>query len=154
MGPLHETKTRCWIACEQALRDALGVGRKKEGELATTSLEFEYLHRKSRCEMLISGNDVSNGVITLGAHVLSCVFQAVVASSSSFSRHAARTPRRAYSQATCWMAHDALGQEKKLSLYPFQGRTVVCPSARYFCTMKPFRAKGTLESWKKRAGTR
>ena len=30
------------------------------------SLEFEYLHRKSRCEMLICGDDISNDVITLG----------------------------------------------------------------------------------------
>ena len=30
------------------------------------SLEFEYLHRKSRCEMLIGGDDISNDVITLG----------------------------------------------------------------------------------------
>ena len=27
------------------------------------SLEFEYLHRKSRCKMLIGGNDISNDVI-------------------------------------------------------------------------------------------
>ena len=42
--------------------------REKEGELATTynSLEFEYLHRKSRCEMLIGRDDISNDVITLG----------------------------------------------------------------------------------------
>ena len=39
---------------------------QKEGELAITSLEFEYLHRKSRCEMLIGGDDISNDVITLG----------------------------------------------------------------------------------------
>ena len=50
---------------KQALRGNLAAGRKKEGELATTSLEFEYLHRKSRCEMLISGDDISNDVITL-----------------------------------------------------------------------------------------
>ena len=42
------------------------AGREEEGELATTSLEFEYLHRKSRCEMLIGGDDISNDVITLG----------------------------------------------------------------------------------------
>ena len=30
------------------------------------SLEFEYLHRKSRCEMLIAGDDISNDVTTLG----------------------------------------------------------------------------------------
>ena len=39
---------------------------EKEGELAITSLEFEYLHRKSRCEMLIGGDDISNDDITLG----------------------------------------------------------------------------------------
>ena len=37
------------------------MGREKERELETTSLEFEYLHRKSRCKTLIGG-----GVITLG----------------------------------------------------------------------------------------
>ena len=30
------------ITCEQALRGALAAGREKEGELATTSLEFEF----------------------------------------------------------------------------------------------------------------
>ena len=55
------------IACEQARRGALGGGAGKEGDLATTSLEFEYLHQKSRCEMLIGGDDISNEVITLGA---------------------------------------------------------------------------------------
>ena len=54
------------LACEQALRSALAAGREKEGELATTSLEFEYLHRKSRCEMLIGGDGISNDVITFG----------------------------------------------------------------------------------------
>ena len=53
------------LACEQALRGALVAVREKEGELATTSLEFEYLHRKSRCDMLISGDDICNDVITL-----------------------------------------------------------------------------------------
>ena len=55
-----------WLACEQALRGALAVGREKEGEVATTSLEFEYLHQKSRCQMLIDGEDISNDVIILG----------------------------------------------------------------------------------------
>ena len=32
----------------------LAAGREKERELATTSPEFEYPHRKSRCEMLIT----------------------------------------------------------------------------------------------------
>ena len=31
-----------WLACEQALWGALAVGQEKEGELATTSLEFEF----------------------------------------------------------------------------------------------------------------
>ena len=42
------------------------AGREKEGKLATTSLEFEYLHRKSRCEMLIGRDGISNDVITHG----------------------------------------------------------------------------------------
>ena len=56
---------RSLVACEQALRGTMAAGREKEEELATTSLEFEYLHRKSRCEMLIGGDDISNDVITL-----------------------------------------------------------------------------------------
>ena len=54
------------LVCEQALRGALVAGWGKEGELVTTSLEFEYLHQKSRCQMLIGGDDISNDVITLG----------------------------------------------------------------------------------------
>ena len=54
------------LACEQALQGALAVGQEKEGELTITSLEFEYLHRKNRCEMLIGGDDISNDVITFG----------------------------------------------------------------------------------------
>ena len=55
------------IACEQALWDALAARREKEvGLIATRSLEFEYMHRKSQCEMLIGGDDISNDVITLG----------------------------------------------------------------------------------------
>ena len=34
-------------ACEQALQGNLVAGREKDGELATTSLEFEYLQQKS-----------------------------------------------------------------------------------------------------------
>ena len=51
---------------EQALWGALAVGREKERELASTSLEFEFLHQKSRCEMLIGGDDISSDVINLG----------------------------------------------------------------------------------------
>ena len=54
------------LACEEALADALMAGWEKEGELATTSLEFEYLHRKSWCDMLIGGDDICNDIITLG----------------------------------------------------------------------------------------
>ena len=41
-------------------------GWEKEGELATTSLEFEWVHPKSQCGMLIGGDNISNDVITLG----------------------------------------------------------------------------------------
>ena len=64
------------LASEQALRGVLLAGREKKGELATTSLEFEYLHRKSRCEirceMLIGGdnNDLSS--------VFQCLFTFVL----------------------------------------------------------------------------
>ena len=54
------------LVYEQAPRGALAVGREKEGEPATTSLEFEHLHQKSRCQMLIGGDDISNDVINLG----------------------------------------------------------------------------------------
>ena len=56
-------------SCEQALRGVLAAGPEKGGELATTSLEFEYLHRKSRWEILIGGDD-----ITLGTYFLMFVF--------------------------------------------------------------------------------
>ena len=45
------------LACEQTLLGAMAAGREKEGELATTSLEFEYLHGKSQCEMLIGRDE-------------------------------------------------------------------------------------------------
>ena len=54
------------VACERALRGTLAVAREKKGELATASLNFEYLRRKSRWEMLIGGDDISNDIITLG----------------------------------------------------------------------------------------
>ena len=44
----------------------MAAGREKEGELSTTSLEFEFVHRRSRCKMLIRGDDISNNVITPG----------------------------------------------------------------------------------------
>ena len=44
MTSLQErTRTSLFIiACEQALRGALAARREKEGELATSSLEFEF----------------------------------------------------------------------------------------------------------------
>ena len=71
------------LVCKQALWGALAVGGEKEGELATTSLEVEYLHQKSRCEMLIGGDDISNDVITLGT-----CFSMFVLHSRSFPLHA------------------------------------------------------------------
>ena len=35
-------KVKCTVAYGQALRGALAAGREKKGELATTSLEFEF----------------------------------------------------------------------------------------------------------------
>ena len=34
-------------------------GWEREGEFATTSLEFEWVHPKSQCGMLIGGDDIS-----------------------------------------------------------------------------------------------
>ena len=51
---------------KQPASKLFGALQQKEGEVAIMSLEFEYLHRKSRCEMLIGGDDISNDVITLG----------------------------------------------------------------------------------------
>ena len=44
----------------------MGKGRR--------ALEFEYLHKKSLCEMLIGGDDISNDVITLGTCFLMFVY--------------------------------------------------------------------------------
>ena len=57
------------------------AGREKEGGLATTSLEFEYPHRKSRCEMLIGGDYISNDVIALGT-CFQCLFTFSLVSAS------------------------------------------------------------------------
>ena len=70
------------IACEQALWGALVVGREKEEELATiyVDLEFEYLHRKSQCEMLIGRDVISNGILL--ARVFQCLFTFTLVSDS------------------------------------------------------------------------
>ena len=47
------------LACKQALRGALAAGREEEEALSTTSLEFEYLLGKSRCEVMIGEDDIS-----------------------------------------------------------------------------------------------
>ena len=57
---------RCDPASEEALLDNLAAGWEKEGELAATSLEFEYVHQKSRCEIVIGRDDTSIDVIALG----------------------------------------------------------------------------------------
>ena len=72
------------LACEQALWGVLVAGWEKERELATTSLEFEYLHRKSLCEMLIVGDDISNDIIAQGTcfpmfvYICACFHFAVI----------------------------------------------------------------------------
>jgi len=58
------TSNNVELVCEQALRGALAAVRETERELATASLKFEYLHGKSRCTMLIGGNNISYDVIT------------------------------------------------------------------------------------------
>ena len=47
------------VRCFWTSLRASSPGREKEGQLATRSLEFKYLHRKSRCEMLIGGDDMA-----------------------------------------------------------------------------------------------
>ena len=59
---------RLWgsLAIEDHLRSILGIiCGTVQNSVATTSLEFKHLYRKSRCEMLIGGDDISNDVITL-----------------------------------------------------------------------------------------
>ena len=75
-----EVLPRCGLAYKRALRRALATGREKEGGLATTSLEFQYLHRKSQCEMLISGGYISNGIIQPLAGLFQCLFTFVLVS--------------------------------------------------------------------------
>ena len=77
-GYYNTCTTEFWhnLACQQALRALWWPGGKRKESLPTTRLEFEYLHQKSRCKMLIGGDDVSDDVITLGAcfHVFFNVF--------------------------------------------------------------------------------
>ena len=75
------------LACEQALRGALAAGQEKEGELATTSVEFEFrLQFPIRISQRLFRCRYSNS-------------RDVVASSPSFSCPATRVPGKACSQA-------------------------------------------------------
>ena len=66
--PLHCKLLVLRVVSVRASFPAGSGGRAgKEGELATSSLEFEYLHRKTGCEMPIGGGDIGNDVITLGS---------------------------------------------------------------------------------------
>ena len=110
---------------------------KAIGELATfRSLDVKYIHRKSRCEMLIGGDDISNDVTcfstsvyirarfrfalfggnltaqSTGSHRGIGGSRDVVASSPSFFRPSARTPRRVCSQA---IKIQTVGTTSKLS---------------------------------------
>ena len=60
------------LAYKQALQGTLLAGPEKEGELATMSLEFEYLHGKIWCEMLIGGDDMSNMMSLPLVHAFIC----------------------------------------------------------------------------------
>ena len=64
------------LSWEQAFQGTLAASREKEVELTTTSLEFEYLHQKSQCKMLIAigRDDIGNDVITLGTCFLMFVY--------------------------------------------------------------------------------
>ena len=105
------------MACEQALRGALAVGREKEGELATLSLEFEF-HLQFPCgspstelsdfrQSARSGNEreckqTSKNTCQgwwLHYYLRQSAFRIVIAS----FRPAARAPQRACSQATADM---------------------------------------------------
>ena len=117
---------------EQAVQGALAAGQEKEGELATTSLQFQF-HLQYPCGSLSielsdfrqsaqSGNDckcrckqtlkniiilMSSLPISISHQLFRCRFsnsRDIVASSPSFSCPATRAPRRACSQANLLLA--------------------------------------------------
>ena len=126
-----EALPRCGLAYEQALRGALVTWWEKEGGLATSSLEFEYLHRKSQAkcwlaEMTLVMTLLPLALFNVCLHPHSfplCAYwwksdslvdgepqgnwrwnlnsRDVVASSPSFSRPAVRVPQRACLQVRC-----------------------------------------------------
>ena len=111
------------LACEQALRGgALTAWQEKEREFVTTSVEFEF-----RLQFPIS----------ISQRLFRCRYsnsRDVVASSPSFSRPAARAPRRACSQATQRQRYwTYFAQYRELSLYNFV----------HFCRRKSSRPTGT-----------
>ena len=116
------------LACDQALRGALVAGREKEGELATTSLKFEFQFlcgspftelsdfrqsarsgNERECKQTLK-NTCQGSWRHYRYHLRQSAFRIVfrcrysnsrdaVASSPSFSRPTARAPPRACSQA-------------------------------------------------------
>ena len=92
-------KSKVFLARKQTLRGAL----EEEGELTTASLEVEYLHRKSRCEVLIGRDDINNDVITLATCVSVFVY---IGARFCFAFIAARAPQRACSQAKVFRSRE------------------------------------------------
>ena len=80
------------LVYKQALRGSLAAGREKEGELATMSLEFEYLHGNLLSTWWKSDNSV-NGELQEGNWRWNSISTDIFASSPSFS-HPARLPGR------------------------------------------------------------
>ena len=70
-GESHVHVTESHLACEQALVGG-GEGRRgrEEGEPAPMSQEFEYLHRKSRCKMLLGGYQLN---LVLASLLFACI---------------------------------------------------------------------------------
>ena len=134
-------ETKLWLACEQAKsRSALTAEQEKEEDLESTSLKFEYLHRKSRCWLAEMTLVLKSLPLTLFFNVClhsrsfplpddwqksdssvdwepqvnwrwNLICRDVVLSSPSFSRPAARAPRRAWSQAKPWFRPSSLGPQ-------------------------------------------
>ena len=131
------------IACEQTLR-ALWRLAGKEGELATTSLEFEFYFQfacgspstelsdfrqsarsgnerdcKQTLKTRAKGNGVITNVISANQHFASTYSSPgdETASSPSFCRPAARAPRRACSQAIHMADERAAMKAEKVTLF-------------------------------------
>ena len=84
--PWERIRQLIWcITCKQAVRGALAVGQEKEGELAITSLEFEYLHRKIDAKCWLA-----EMTLVMMSLPLACVFQYLF----TFALFPLRTDRR------------------------------------------------------------